>query len=82
MRKSLSSSRGRATLAATAASLTVLISLAAFGSSDVQSGDRLSFALTGARVIAAPGRVFDRGAVVVRGGVVEAVGAEGKPPAK
>ena len=78
MRKSLSSSRGRAALATTAASLAVLISLAAFGSSDVRSGDRLSFALTGARVIAAPGRVFDRGVVVVRGGVVEAVGAEGK----
>jgi imidazolonepropionase-like amidohydrolase len=29
-------------------------------------------------VIAAPGRVFDRGVVVVRGGIVEAVGAEGK----
>ena len=37
-------------------------------------GDRLAYALTGARVLAAPGRVFDPGVVVVRGGVIEAVG--------
>ncbi|HKD12814.1 MAG TPA: amidohydrolase family protein, partial [Thermoanaerobaculia bacterium] len=36
------------------------------------------FALTGAKVIAAPGRVFDPGVVVIRGGVVEAVGDAGK----
>jgi imidazolonepropionase-like amidohydrolase len=78
MRRSLSFPRGRVALAAAAASLAVLLSLAASGASDVRSGDRLSFALTGARVIAAPGRVFDRGVVVVRGGVVEAVGAQGK----
>lgn len=78
MRKRLASPRGRIALAAVAACLAVLLSLAAFGASDVRSGDRLSFALTGARVIAAPGRVFDRGVVVVRGGVVEAVGAEGR----
>jgi len=78
MRRSLSSLRGRAALALGAASLAALLSLAAFGATDVRSGDRLSFALTGARVIAAPGRVFDRGVVVVRGGVVEAVGPQGK----
>jgi len=43
----------------------------------VGSGDRLAFAITGARVIAAPGKVFDPGVVVIRGGVIEAVGAEG-----
>jgi len=78
MRKRLASPRGRVTLAVVAACLAVLLSLAASGASDVRSGDRLAFALTGARVIAAPGRAFDRGVVVVRGGVVEAVGAEGK----
>jgi imidazolonepropionase-like amidohydrolase len=45
---------------------------------DVGSGDRLAYALTGARVIAAPGRVFDPGVVVVRGGVIEAAGPDGK----
>jgi imidazolonepropionase-like amidohydrolase len=44
---------------------------------EVGSGDRLAFAITGARVIAQPGRVFDPGVVVVRGGIIEAVG----PPA-
>jgi imidazolonepropionase-like amidohydrolase len=78
MRKRLASPRGRVTLAVVAACLAVLLSLAASGASDVRSGDRLAFALTGARVIAAPGRAFDRGVVVVRGGVVQAVGAEGK----
>ena len=60
MRRSLSSPRGPAALAFAAASLAALLSLAAFGATDVRSGDRLSFALTGGRVIAAPGRVFDR----------------------
>ena len=44
----------------------------------VRSGDRFAFALTGAKVIAAPGRVFDPGTVVVRGGVIEAVGPAGR----
>lgn len=37
-------------------------------------------ALTGARVVVAPGRVIDRGTVVVRDGVVEAVGADVEAP--
>ena len=77
MRNPPGSSRARTALASIAACLVVLLSLAAFGSSDVRSGDRFSFVLTGARVIAAPGRVFERGVVVVRGGVIGAVGAEG-----
>jgi hypothetical protein len=77
MRKRLASPRGRVALAAVVACLAVLLSFAALGASDVRSGDRLAFALTGGRVIAAPGRVFDRGVIVVRGGVIEAVGAEG-----
>ncbi|HEY6050851.1 MAG TPA: amidohydrolase family protein, partial [Thermoanaerobaculia bacterium] len=48
------------------------------GPSEVRSGDRLAFALAGARVITAPGRVFDPGVVVVRGGVIEAVGMDGR----
>ena len=43
---------------------------AAAAPGEVKSGDRLAYALTGARVIAAPGRVFDPGVVIVRGGVV------------
>jgi hypothetical protein len=78
MRKRLASPRGRIAFAAVAACLVVLLSLAASGASDVRSGDRLSFALTGARVLAAPGRTFDPGVVVVRGGVIEAVGPAGK----
>ncbi|MGI0149267.1 MAG: hypothetical protein ACREDF_07025, partial [Thermoplasmata archaeon] len=77
MRKRLASPRGQIVLAAAAACLTVLVSLAASGSTEVRSGDRLSYALTGARVLAAPGRTFHPGVVVVRGGVVEAVGEQG-----
>jgi len=38
------------------------------------SADRSAWALTGARVIVAPGKTIDPGVVVVRGGVIEAVG--------
>ncbi len=38
------------------------------------ASDRSAWALTGARVVVAPGRVIDPGVVVVRGGVIEAVG--------
>jgi imidazolonepropionase-like amidohydrolase len=78
MRKTLRSSRARFALAAGTGASTLLVALALLGASDVRSGDRLSFALTGGRVIAAPGRTFERGVVVVRGGVIESVGAEGQ----
>ncbi len=42
--------------------------------------DRLAYALEGGRVIVSPGHVIDPGVVVVRGGVIEAVGPEGKTP--
>src|SRR5580765_5243921 len=45
---------------------------------DTRSGDRYAYALTGAKVIAAPGRVIENGVVVVRGGVIEAVGPQGQ----
>jgi imidazolonepropionase-like amidohydrolase len=48
------------------------------GPSERRSGDRLCYALTGAKVIAAPGRVIDPGIVVIRGAVFEAVGAQGQ----
>jgi imidazolonepropionase-like amidohydrolase len=48
------------------------------GPRGVAGGDRLAFALTGARVIVAPGRVVDPGVVVIRGGVIEAVGLVGQ----
>ena len=70
--------RGRSALAASTAGLAGVLSLLALGASEVRSGDRLSFALTGARVVAAPGRTFDPGVVVVRGGVVLSVGDAGK----
>lgn len=70
--------RGRLALAAAAACAAALFSLVAGAASDVRSGDRFSFAVTGARVLAAPGRTFDPGVVVVRGGVIEAVGPAGK----
>ncbi|HEY7114099.1 MAG TPA: amidohydrolase family protein [Thermoanaerobaculia bacterium] len=44
------------------------------GPGDIRGGDRLAYALTGARVIAAPGKVVDPGTVVIRGGVITAVG--------
>jgi len=70
--------RGRLALAAAAGCAAALFSLVAGAASDVRSGDRFSFALTGGRVLAAPGRAFDPGVVVVRGGVIEAVGPAGK----
>src|SRR5258708_39427539 len=48
------------------------------GPTEVRSGDRLAYALTGARVTAAPGRVIENGGVVGRGGGIEAVGPHGK----
>jgi N-acetylglucosamine-6-phosphate deacetylase len=39
------------------------------------------FALTGARIVVAPGKVVERGTLVVRDGVIEAVGADAAVPA-
>src|SRR5262245_39031536 len=39
-----------------------------------------SYALTNVRIIAAPGRVIERGTVVVRGGRIVAVGAQANVP--
>jgi len=78
MRSRREPARGPLAFGVAAACAAALVSLAAGAASDVRNGDRFSFALTGARILAAPGRTFDPGVVVVRGGVVEAVGAAGK----
>jgi imidazolonepropionase-like amidohydrolase len=39
------------------------------------------FALTNARIVPEPGKVIEKGTIVVRDGVIEAAGAETKPPA-
>ena len=44
---------------------------------DGPGGDRLAYAITGGRVILAPGHVVDPGVVIVRGGVIEAAGPAG-----
>src|SRR5713226_1252858 len=64
-----------------ASRLALLIALALPGQAiptEVRSGDRLATALTGGRVMASPCQVIERGVVVIRGGVIEAVGPEGK----
>src|SRR3954464_10482690 len=38
------------------------------------------FALTNLRIVPEPGRVIEKGTIVVRDGVIEAVGADAKPP--
>src|SRR5437763_400663 len=71
-------------IAAPLVALGVALLLSAGGAralpTEVGSGDRLAYAITGARVIVLPGRVFDPGVVVVRGGVIEAVGPTGSTP--
>ncbi len=59
--------------------LLVLLALPASAAGPPGS-DRLAYALEGARVIVSPGKVFDPGVVVVRGGVIEAVGPAGSTP--
>jgi imidazolonepropionase-like amidohydrolase len=66
----------RSTLASALAALLALPAAAA----DVPGADRAAFALTGGRVIVSPGHVVDPGVVVVRGGVIEAVGPAGSTP--
>ncbi|HTR02195.1 MAG TPA: amidohydrolase family protein, partial [Thermoanaerobaculia bacterium] len=55
------------------AAAAALLTLPAFAA-DAPGKDRAASALTGGRVIVAPGKVIDPGVVVVRGGVLEAVG--------
>ena len=62
-----------------ASALLVLLAIPA-GADGAPGSDRMAFALTGARVIVSPGKVVDPGVVVVRGGVIEAVGPAGSTP--
>src|SRR4030095_11726592 len=55
--------------------LVALIASQALPLSALPGDDRLAYALTGGRVIVAPGKVIDSGVVVIRGGIIEAVGA-------
>ncbi|MGH9368063.1 MAG: hypothetical protein ACRD3M_10360, partial [Thermoanaerobaculia bacterium] len=70
--------RGRAFWIALAAIGALAALPARGGPGEVGSGDRLAFALTGARVILSPGRVVDPGVVVIRGGLIEAAGPAGQ----
>ncbi|HKF44609.1 MAG TPA: hypothetical protein VKG01_16040, partial [Thermoanaerobaculia bacterium] len=63
--------RGAAPAVLAVAGLALAISISG-NPGEVRSGDRYAYALTGAKVIAAPGRVIENGVVVVRGGVIEA----------
>ncbi len=54
--------------------LVALIATQALPLSALPDDDRLAYALTGGRVIVAPGKVIDSGVVVIRGGIIEAVG--------
>ncbi len=60
----------------------LLLVLLAFPASAAgpSGSDRLAYALEGGRVIVSPGHVIDPGVVVVRGGVIEAVGPAGSTP--
>jgi hypothetical protein len=58
--------------------LALLLAASSFSfAADPPGRDRQATALTGGRVIAAPGKVYDPGVVVLRGGVIEAVGPAG-----
>ena len=59
-----------------ASALIALLAMPA-GAADAPGADRAASALTGGRVIVAPGQVIDNGVVIVRGGVIEAVGPAG-----
>jgi imidazolonepropionase-like amidohydrolase len=62
-----------------ASALAALVALPA-AAADAPGADRAAFALTGARVILSPGHAVDDGVVIVRGGVIEAVGPAGSTP--
>src|SRR5580765_821316 len=59
------------------AGLALALSLSGWPS-ETRSGDRYAYALTGASVVVAPGRIIENGVVVIRGGVIEAVGPQGQ----
>jgi N-acetylglucosamine-6-phosphate deacetylase len=47
----------------------------------IQQNTPAVYALTGLRIVVEPGRVIDKGTIVIRDGVIEAAGADAKPPA-
>ncbi len=70
-------------VASAAAVLTVLTGTAAVAGATAAGAEKLPrvHALTGVRIVAAPGKVIEKGTVVLRDGVIEAAGAEVEPPA-
>jgi len=59
--------------------LAILILLSPFNLSAQYEGR--TYAITGARIVAAPGEVIEDGTIVLRGGLIEALGADLTPPA-
>src|SRR6266550_1870346 len=47
----------------------------------IQQNTPAIYALTNVRIVPEPGRLIDNGTIVVRDGVIEAAGADVKPPA-
>src|SRR5262245_19719120 len=71
--------RARASLRATTIALSLLLCAAAGGSRAWSDRPRV-YVLTGARIITAPGQVISNGTLVVRDGLIEAVGSDIKAP--
>ena len=59
----------------------ILIALAAIGSVFSLSGFGQSYSITNARIVTVSGATIENGTVVVRNGLIEAVGANAKAPA-
>ena len=63
------------------AALTAPLLAAATSPASAQGGAPRVFAITDARIVAAPGKTIEKGTVVLRDGLIAAVGAEVKAPA-
>src|SRR5687768_10898863 len=59
----------------------LLIALAAVGSVFSSSGFAQSYSITNARIVTVSGAIIENGTVVIRDGLIEAVGANAKAPA-
>src|SRR6266850_5340346 len=68
----------RSTASATAMVTALVVS--AFAVTPARADRPRIYAITGARVVVAPGKVIENGTVVMRDGLIEAVGADVKAP--
>src|SRR5678809_264660 len=59
----------------------VLTALALLGAPGARAATPRVHAIVGARIVTAPGQVIEHGTIVVRDGVITAVGADVQPPA-